>query len=187
MSEISRPISIQFLSKILTMISPENEEIIKWNEGGDGFIICDIDKFTKELMPRYFKTKKLSSFIRQLNFYGFHKVTPLILKHNTCEFTHPSITRDTAEELKRKNGFFPVPAIHTDSEVEKLKEENEKLKQMVEKEQKAYEELLKRFNELQSIHTNLPSQIVYPGSPDIEVDSSSFLDEIYGVLPSFSP
>lgn len=76
-----------FLKKMVQMLSNENNEFIKWNETGDSIIISDSNKFAREILPKYFKTKKFNSFVRQLNFYGFRKV-PASKSSKGCEFTH---------------------------------------------------------------------------------------------------
>jgi hypothetical protein len=55
----------------------QNSEIvavISWTSSGDSFNIKNITKFTEEVLPRYFKHSNFSSFIRQLNMYGFRKI-----------------------------------------------------------------------------------------------------------------
>lgn len=87
-----------FLKKLWKMVNdPDAEDIIGWNTTGDGFIIYDQVKFVTELLPQYFKHNNLSSFIRQLNFYDFHKVAN-IDKHE-MEFAHSCFLRDLPETL----------------------------------------------------------------------------------------
>lgn len=64
------PVFLEKLSKILET-SPEH--LIKWNDDGDKIIISDKKKFSKEVLPKFFRTSNFSSFVRQLNFYRFTK------------------------------------------------------------------------------------------------------------------
>ncbi|KFY91598.1 hypothetical protein V500_04585, partial [Pseudogymnoascus sp. VKM F-4518 (FW-2643)] len=52
---------------------PKNDELIHWSEGGDSFVVLDEDEFAKNLIPELFMHNNYSSFVRQLNMYGFHK------------------------------------------------------------------------------------------------------------------
>ncbi|KAI9121573.1 hypothetical protein K1719_008606 [Acacia pycnantha] len=49
--------------------------IVSWNEEGDGFVVWRPAEFSELILPTYFKHKNFSSFIRQLNTYGFKKVS----------------------------------------------------------------------------------------------------------------
>lgn len=49
-------------------------DVVRWNSDGTNFIITDIDRFEQEILPKYFRHKKFSSFVRQLNMYDFHKI-----------------------------------------------------------------------------------------------------------------
>jgi hypothetical protein len=53
--------------------NPEISDVIGWTTGGESFNIKQVGKFTEEILPRYFKHRNFSSFIRQLNMYGFRK------------------------------------------------------------------------------------------------------------------
>jgi hypothetical protein len=44
-----------------------------WNERGDGFLVRNEFVFASQIMRSYFRHQNFSSFVRQLNFYGFHK------------------------------------------------------------------------------------------------------------------
>ncbi|GAA5962890.1 hypothetical protein JCM3765_005906 [Sporobolomyces pararoseus] len=92
-----------FLNKLYTMVSdPSTDDLIRWSDDGDSFLVPSADKFGKELLPRFFKHSNFGSFVRQLNMYGFHKVPHLnqgVLKNEggesteLLEFTNPNFAR----------------------------------------------------------------------------------------------
>ncbi|XP_035212031.1 heat shock factor protein-like isoform X2 [Stegodyphus dumicola] len=47
----------------------------KYFPNGTSFIIYDEIRFSKELLPMYFKHNNMASFVRQLNMYGFRKLS----------------------------------------------------------------------------------------------------------------
>ncbi len=51
----------------------KNDDLIRWSDSGDSFIVLDEDEFAKTLIPELFKHNNYASFVRQLNMYGFHK------------------------------------------------------------------------------------------------------------------
>ncbi|QPG97901.1 hypothetical protein C2857_007012 [Epichloe festucae Fl1] len=67
----SIPPFVQKLSSFLE--ERKNEELIRWSDKGDSFIVLDEDEFAKTLIPELFKHNNYASFVRQLNMYGFHK------------------------------------------------------------------------------------------------------------------
>ncbi|KAJ8929518.1 hypothetical protein NQ314_017776 [Rhamnusium bicolor] len=93
-----------FLKKLWKMVNDkEAEDIIAWNSTGDGFVIYDQLQFITKLLPQYFKHNNMASFIRQLNFYDFHKVAGL--DKDEIHFSHNCFLRDVPETLifiKRK-------------------------------------------------------------------------------------
>mmetsp|Transcript_36502 Transcript_36502/g.88464 ORF Transcript_36502/g.88464 Transcript_36502/m.88464 type:complete len:249 (-) Transcript_36502:932-1678(-) len=65
----------KFLSKSFHMVSDSDPDIVSWNGVGDSFTIKDIDAFQKHVLPKYFNHSKFTSYVRQLNFYGFQKMS----------------------------------------------------------------------------------------------------------------
>jgi len=63
-----------FLRKTYHMIDSCNTSIGSWARDGETFIIKDPDTFAKVVIPQFFKHNNFSSFVRQLNFYGFRKI-----------------------------------------------------------------------------------------------------------------
>ena len=63
-----------FLRKTYAMINCCPTDVACWSQRGDTFLIKDSKKFSEEVIPKFFKHNNFSSFVRQLNFYGFRKV-----------------------------------------------------------------------------------------------------------------
>jgi len=64
------------------MINTCDPNVAAWAEDGLTFVVKDTEKFQNDFIPKYFKHNNFSSFVRQLNFYGFRKVRsdPVLLK-----------------------------------------------------------------------------------------------------------
>ncbi len=50
-------------------------DVISWLPHGRGFLIYKKKKFAVEVLPKYFKQSKFTSFTRKLNRWGFTRVT----------------------------------------------------------------------------------------------------------------
>ncbi|KAL7799767.1 hypothetical protein V8C37DRAFT_407330 [Trichoderma ceciliae] len=67
-----------FVQKLSSFLEErKNEDLIRWSEKGDSFVVLDEDEFAKTLIPELFKHNNYASFVRQLNMYGFHKCVGL--------------------------------------------------------------------------------------------------------------
>ncbi|KAK4792678.1 hypothetical protein SAY86_023113 [Trapa natans] len=75
--ELQRSLPTPFLTKTYRIVDdPAVDDLISWNEDGTTFIVWKPAEFARDLLPKYFKHNNFSSFVRQLNTYGFRKVVP---------------------------------------------------------------------------------------------------------------
>lgn len=64
-----------FVRKLWDMVdSPSTDEYIHWTADGQSFEVVGREQFERVVLPQYFKHNNFSSFVRQLNMYGWHKV-----------------------------------------------------------------------------------------------------------------
>ncbi|KAG8048174.1 hypothetical protein GUJ93_ZPchr0008g13930 [Zizania palustris] len=66
-----------FLIKTYQLVEdPAIDDVVSWNEDGSTFVVWRPAEFARDLLPKYFKHNNFSSFVRQLNTYGFRKIVP---------------------------------------------------------------------------------------------------------------
>ncbi|TDH73382.1 hypothetical protein CCR75_006404 [Bremia lactucae] len=63
-----------FLEKTYELLERCPPEVASWTDKGDSFVVKQPTPFAERVIPTYFKHRKFSSFVRQLNLYGFRKV-----------------------------------------------------------------------------------------------------------------
>ncbi|CEG45199.1 heat shock transcription factor [Plasmopara halstedii] len=63
-----------FVSKLFRMVDTEPSTIVSWCRGGSAFCIVDPKMMAEHCLPKYFRHRRFSSLIRQLNFYSFYRV-----------------------------------------------------------------------------------------------------------------
>ncbi|KAG5640807.1 hypothetical protein DXG03_006961 [Asterophora parasitica] len=113
MNVIGKPMATNnFVTKLYQMINDaKSAQYIAWTELGTSFVVSNVGEFSRSILGSHFKHNNFSSFVRQLNMYGFHKInrTPRAQRTSsdaqTWEFSHHRFLRgraDLLDEIKRK-------------------------------------------------------------------------------------
>ncbi|KAK4582928.1 hypothetical protein RGQ29_025912 [Quercus rubra] len=131
-----------FLTKTFELVDdPVLDPIISWGSRGESFVVWDPVELSRVVLPRNFKHSNFSSFVRQLNTYGFRKIDT-----DRWEFANEAFQRGKRHLLKniqrRKSHQSQQIGVHTgpsteagrsglDSEIESLKKERSTMMQEV--------------------------------------------------------
>ncbi len=86
-----------FIHKLYNMLEDRSiQHLISWSNTNESFVMSRSNEFSK-VLAQYFKHTNISSFVRQLNMYGFHKVSDVF---------HSSSPDSTLWEFRHGNGNF---------------------------------------------------------------------------------
>ena len=107
------------LHQMLTWTEQQGlESVVGWQQHGRSFLVRIKQRFVRDIMPLFFQQSKMSSFQRQLNLYGFNRMTagndqgcyyhPLFLRGR--EFLCKSMVRTRVKGKGRK----PLPSPETE-------------------------------------------------------------------------
>lgn len=103
--------AVSFPAKLFNMLKDAeahgHDDVISFLPHGKAFMIHKPEKFAQDIMPKYFKTGRLSSFHRQLNLYGFKRNT---FGQDVGAFYHEYFQRDDQKlvaKIQRKKQRVP--------------------------------------------------------------------------------
>lgn len=86
-----------FIHKLYNMLEDKSiQHLISWSNTNESFVMSPSNEFSK-VLAQYFKHTNISSFVRQLNMYGFHKVSDVF---------HTGSPDSALWEFKHGNGNF---------------------------------------------------------------------------------
>ncbi|CAK57091.1 unnamed protein product (macronuclear) [Paramecium tetraurelia] len=149
----------KFLQVLYEILDNSNQNIVQWSN--QGFFISSVQTFKTNLLPQYFKHNKYSSFLRQLNKYGFQIKEK---QKDTVKFIHDIINQDKRELkkqqlIKKQENTLNLrdEIVDMRQELIKLQKQQTILKQQMEISKKLMSYLFKsmtRFINVQKSHTN---------------------------------
>lgn len=88
----------KFLRCLYEILQEEDPMIIAWSHRGTAFQVKQPTLLAAKILPNYFKHRNVSSFQRQLNYFGFKKWTKT--QTDICTFSHPCFVRDNKEKMR---------------------------------------------------------------------------------------
>ena len=167
--------SESFLTKLYTILSDTTyDEIIHWDNDGKRVIICDVINLCNIVLPKFYKHRNYSSFVRQLNMYGFHKSKGKLKSGEGYEHEkfNANITNEEILKIQKPNKKMKVLEMHikekakddssTENGVIPLGNEDNVLKYLYEKNEnnvKFSHELKKEIEALKKENTLLNEEI----------------------------
>ncbi|KAL8939785.1 MAG: hypothetical protein Q9216_003172 [Gyalolechia sp. 2 TL-2023] len=96
-SQQPKVVQTAFIHKLYNMLEDSSiQNLISWSSNNESFVMSPSPDFSK-VLAQYFKHTNISSFVRQLNMYGFHKVSDVF---------HTGSPESALWEFKHGNGNF---------------------------------------------------------------------------------
>lgn len=93
-----------FLLKTYMLVEdPATDDVVSWNSDGSAFVVWQPAEFARDLLPTLFKHSNFSSFVRQLNTYGFRKITTSQWEFSNDKFKKGE--KNLLREIRRRKAW----------------------------------------------------------------------------------
>ncbi|KAF1792188.1 Heat shock transcription factor family [Phytophthora cactorum] len=102
----------RFVRAVYDMLQNEDQRILSWSADGSRFQVYDVPRLETEVLRKYFKHDKFSSFQRQLNNFGFHKWTKT--RASVATFSHDMLPDEAEAEGRDDDDSHTNGAIDVD-------------------------------------------------------------------------
>jgi hypothetical protein len=150
----------KFIRNVYEMaICPENSQAVSFSDDGLCVEIRDSKLLSSEILLKYFKHKNVSSFIRQLNNYGF-KTIPVLLHSSVVHcFAHDNFRRGRLDLLEgvTRRGTVGDETSKLSDQLDDLKRRDTEWEQRLHHLKRVNEQLVRNNHELAEENKRLKS------------------------------
>jgi len=160
----------RFVQKLWNIVNA-GSALVGWNASGTRIVVHKPKQFAEQILPRYFNTCNLSSFTRQLHFYGFKKTLGRKRsRQENWECEHEWFARNHPEWLTRITRKRCNVQLASQEETAELRKQLRTLQDTVARQQKQLESLASMMLALSREKKNKPK--TKERLPDDDVDSA---------------
>jgi len=126
----------RFVQKLWKIVNSKSD-LVGWSPDGSRVVVRHPRDFAKQILPHYFNTSNMSSFTRQLHFYGFKKTLSANRgRPENWECQHEHFVRDHPEWLVRITRKRCNVQMASQEETGQLRKEIDELREVVARQQK---------------------------------------------------
>jgi len=144
-------------------------DIIDWNYEGLALIIKKPADFCQKVLPLYFKHNNLTSFIRQLNMYNFHKRRTQDVDHIYCHELFQRGKKHLLKDIRRKNNDHSLTIQKSMDMLENIRNSNDNTSLLQEN------QLLKKLNKEAAVKVSTYEKKI----KDLSTQNQALISQIY--------